>query len=106
MKLRIFKLFLAGLIFFTPMFVHAETTAKAYFAAGCFWCAEHDFEQVPGVEKVISGYTGGKVVNPTYEQVSEGGTGHFESVEVIYHPDKVSYEKLLDVFWHNVDPTD
>lgn len=100
------RLFLSVMIFLKPISLHAAQTATAYFAAGCFWCAEHDFEKVPGIEKVISGYTGGKVVNPTYEQVSKGVTGHFESVEVIYNPEKITYQKLLEVFWHNVDPTD
>ena len=75
----------------------------ATFAAGCFWCAESDFEKVPGVISVTSGYTGGRVPNPTYEQVSHGGTGHAEAVQVVYDPSIVSYEKLLDHFWHNVD---
>ena len=78
--------------------------AVATFASGCFWCTESDFEKVPGVISVVSGYTGGRVVNPTYEQVSQGGTGHAESVEIIYDPSKVSYQQLLDHFWHNVDP--
>lgn len=76
----------------------------ATFAAGCFWCAESDFEKVPGVVSVISGYTGGHVANPTYSQVSHGGTGHAESVEVYFDPRVVSYEALLDHFWHDVDP--
>ena len=67
----------------------------ATFAGGCFWCTEADFDKVPGVLSTVSGYTGGKRCNPTYEQVSAGGTGHTEAVEVIYDPDKVSYEKLL-----------
>ena len=78
--------------------------ATAIFAGGCFWCEETAFEEVPGVVAVISGYTGGHVANPTYEQVSAGVTGHAESVQVVYDPDKISYEKLLDIFWHNVDP--
>ena len=78
--------------------------ATAIFAGGCFWCEETAFEDVPGVVAVISGYTGGQVPNPTYEQVSAGVTGHAESVQVVYDPDKISYEKLLDIFWHNVDP--
>jgi len=78
--------------------------ATAIFAGGCFWCEEAAFEDVPGVISVTSGYTGGQKVNPTYEEVSEGGTGHAESVEVLYDPTKISYEKLLDIFWHNVDP--
>jgi peptide-methionine (S)-S-oxide reductase len=82
----------------------AGKRAVATFAAGCFWCTESDFEKVPGVISVTSGYTGGRVANPTYEQVSRGGTGHAESVEIVYDPSKVSYEQLLDHFWHNVDP--
>jgi peptide-methionine (S)-S-oxide reductase len=78
--------------------------ASAIFAGGCFWCEETAFEGVPGVISVTSGYTGGQKKNPTYEEVSSGGTGHAESVEVVYDPAKISYEKLLDIFWHNVDP--
>jgi len=79
--------------------------AKATFAGGCFWCMEEAFEKVEGVVSAISGYTGGQLANPTYEQVSAGGTGHAESVEVTYDPNKVTYQHLLEVFWHNVDPT-
>ncbi|MEP6801588.1 MAG: peptide-methionine (S)-S-oxide reductase MsrA [Acidobacteriota bacterium] len=78
--------------------------AKAVFAGGCFWCEETAFEGVPGVLSVTSGYTGGQKKNPTYEEVSSGGTGHAESVEVAYDPARISYEKLLEIFWHNVDP--
>ncbi|WHZ23894.1 MAG: Peptide-methionine (S)-S-oxide reductase MsrA [Nitrospira sp.] len=78
--------------------------AKAYFAGGCFWCMEEAFEKVAGVTSVTSGYMGGKAENPSYEEVSQGGTGHAESVEVVYDQAKVSYAKLLDVFWRNVDP--
>jgi len=78
----------------------------ATFAGGCFWCVESDFEKVDGVAEVISGYTGGQKVNPTYEEVSAGGTGHVEAVQVLYDPQKVSYKDLLDVFWRHVDPTD
>lgn len=88
-----------------PTISFAET-ATAIFAAGCFWCAEDAFEGVPGVTKVLSGYTGGSVKNPTYEQVSAGGTGHYEAIEVFYDSDKTTYSKLLDVFWRNEDPTD
>lgn len=77
---------------------------KAFFAGGCFWCMEEVFEKVPGVISVTSGYMGGRVENPSYEQVSGGGTGHAEAVEVSYDPQKVSYAKLLDAFWRNVDP--
>ncbi len=80
--------------------------ATATFAAGCFWCAEADFEKVPGVADAVSGYTGGHVANPTYEQVSNGGTGHREVVRVTYDPRRVSYAQLLDMFWRNVDPVD
>jgi peptide-methionine (S)-S-oxide reductase len=80
------------------------TTATATFAGGCFWCMEPPFEKLPGVRSVVVGYTGGQFAHPTYEQVSAGITGHAESVEVTYDPGRISYEKLLDVFWHNVDP--
>ncbi len=78
--------------------------AKATFAGGCFWCMEPPFDKLPGVVSTTSGYTGGHVKNPSYEQVSSGGTGHTEAVEIVYDPSKISYEKLLEVFWHNVDP--
>ena len=78
---------------------------KAIFAAGCFWCTEEAFEKVPGVVSAVSGYTGGTVKNPSYEQVSSGRTGHAEAVEVTFDPAKVTYEQLLDVFWVNHDPT-
>ncbi len=78
---------------------------KATFAGGCFWCMEEAFEKVEGVTSAVSGYIGGQVENPTYEQVSAGGTGHTESIEVTFDPSKVTYEKLLEVFWRNVDPT-
>ena len=85
---------------------NTEKTASAVFAGGCFWCTESDFEKVDGVIEAISGYTGGHLKNPTYYQVSAGGTGHLESVKVIYDPSKVTYEQLLDYFWRHVDPTD
>jgi len=84
----------------------AEKRATAIFAMGCFWCAEADFEKVDGVVDVVSGYTGGRVRNPSYEQVSAGGTGHYEAVLVTYDPSKVKYSDLLSVFWRNVDPFD
>ena len=83
---------------------HAAEQAKAVFAGGCFWCMEEVFEKVEGVVSVTSGYMGGQKTNPTYEEVSAGGTGHAESVEVVYDPARVSYQKLLDSFWKNVDP--
>ncbi|MEW6272798.1 MAG: peptide-methionine (S)-S-oxide reductase MsrA [Thermodesulfobacteriota bacterium] len=79
--------------------------AKATFAGGCFWCMEPPFDELDGVVSTTSGYTGGETPNPTYEQVSAGGTGHAEAVEIVYDPSKVGYEKLLEVFWRNVDPT-
>ena len=79
--------------------------AKATFAGGCFWCMQGPFDEVPGVVSTTVGYTGGKLAGATYHQVGAGGTGHRESIEVVFDPKKVSYEKLLDVFWHNVDPT-
>jgi peptide-methionine (S)-S-oxide reductase len=82
-----------------------EGQALATFAGGCFWCVESDFDHVPGVISTTSGYTGGKAANPTYNQVSAGGTGHAESVEIIYDPKKVSYAQLVDYFWRHIDPT-
>ena len=84
----------------------AETpaVATAVFASGCFWCTESDFDKVPGVLATVSGYTGGQVDNPTYEQVSSGGTGHVEAVQVTYDPSVVSYEQLLEAYWPTVDP--
>jgi peptide-methionine (S)-S-oxide reductase len=79
--------------------------AKAAFAGGCFWCMQKPYDDLPGVVSATVGYTGGEKAHPTYHEVSAGGTGHFESIEVVYDPKKVTYEKLLDVFWHNVDPT-
>lgn len=79
--------------------------AKATFAGGCFWCMEEAFQDVEGVILATSGYTGGQKVGPTYEEVSAGGTGHAESVEILYDPAKISYGKLLEVFWRNIDPT-
>jgi len=80
-------------------------TAKATFAGGCFWCMEEVYEKVPGVIAAVSGYMGGHVKNPTYEQVSAAGTGHAEVVQVEYDPAQVSYARLLEVFWCNIDPT-
>jgi len=94
--------FLLGLIATT---VTAAPTQTAIFAGGCFWCMQEAFDKVPGVVSTTVGYTGGHVANPTYRQVSAGGTGHAESIRVTYDPDKTSYEKLLDAFWHNIDPT-
>ena len=78
----------------------------ATFAGGCFWCTESDFEKLPGVVKVVSGYTGGHKENPSYKEVSSGTTGHVEAVQVYYDPSKLTYEELLDRFWRHIDPTD
>ena len=83
----------------------AQGTAKATFAGGCFWCMEPPFDKLPGVVSTTSGYMGGAKRFPTYEEVSSGTTGHTEVVQVVYDPAKVSYEKLLEVFWRNIDPT-
>jgi peptide-methionine (S)-S-oxide reductase len=83
----------------------AGTVEKATFAGGCFWCMEHPFDSLPGVLSVTAGYTGGRKRDPTYKEVSAGGTGHAEAVQVVYDPSKVRYETLLDVYWHNIDPT-
>jgi peptide-methionine (S)-S-oxide reductase len=82
-----------------------EAGASAIFAGGCFWCVEADFETLRGVQRVESGYTGGHVPDPTYEQISNGGTGHAEAVRVWFDPAKISYAQLLDFFWHHIDPT-
>ena len=82
----------------------APKTATAVFAGGCFWCMESDFEKLPGVSSVVSGYSGGHTVNPSYEESSSGTTGHAESVQVTYDPEKVSYARLVDYYWHHIDP--
>ncbi len=82
-----------------------KNTAKATFGAGCFWCTEAVFLNVKGVEQVVSGYAGGKVKNPTYEQVSTGNTGHAEVTQITYNPTVISYEELLEIFWNTHDPT-
>lgn len=97
-------------VFFAPFAAHAEKSepprAVATFAAGCYWCVESDFDKVKGVVATISGFMGGHTRNPTYRQVTQGGTGHLEVLRVIYDPTVVSYQKLLNHFWVNVDPLD
>ena len=103
--LRLLVSLLLGLAAVTGVFAQTPpSTAVATFAGGCFWCVESDFDKVDGVISTTSGYTGGTLANPTYQDVGHGGTGHAEAVEIVYDPAKVSYEKLLDVFWHNHDP--
>lgn len=93
---------------YEPVLVPAETPVKAeaIFAGGCFWCMEPPFDKTPGVLETISGYIGGTLKNPTYKQVSTGGTGHYEALKVVYDPAKVTYQELLKVYWRNVDPFD
>jgi len=79
---------------------------EAYFAGGCFWCVEADFEKADGIIEGISGFAGGNIENPTYKQVSSGTTGHLETVKVIYNPNIISYKELLDILWRHIDPTD
>jgi peptide-methionine (S)-S-oxide reductase len=102
-------LILAMIVLPAMLIAIAEVTAahleKATFAGGCFWCMEHPFDEIPGVVSVTVGYTGGQKKNPSYEEVSAGGSGHAESVQIIYDPQKVTYQELLSVFWHNIDPT-
>ena len=109
------RLFLVVSLFFLGGFHSAysdnnptarQAFAKATFAGGCFWCMEPPFIQLPGVVSVASGYTGGQKMNPTYQEVSAGSTGHAEAVEIVYDPTKISYSRLLDIFWHNIDPLD
>lgn len=79
---------------------------KATFAGGCFWCMVSPFEEMPGIEGIISGYTGGHVENPTYEEIKKGNTGHYEAVQITYNPELFPYEKLLELYWPQIDPTD
>ncbi|MGF1515162.1 MAG: peptide-methionine (S)-S-oxide reductase MsrA [Elainellaceae cyanobacterium] len=112
MQKRLSRLFAFVLIlaasFSWSLATQAQTSDlnQATFAGGCFWCMEKPFEELAGVSEVISGYTGGEVENPTYEQVSSGTTGHIESVQITYDPQQVSYDELLEVYWPNVDPLD
>ena len=107
---RIFACALLSLIHALGIAADAPTkpqgqTATAIFAGGCFWCTEADFEKLPGVVDAESGYIGGQLKDPTYQQVSAGGTGHTEAVRVRYYPDKVSYAQLVEYFWKQIDPT-
>ncbi|WP_029041420.1 peptide-methionine (S)-S-oxide reductase MsrA [Cucumibacter marinus] len=108
MTVRLFRPFIIALMALMALAAagSAQAAEKAIFAGGCFWCVEADFDKVPGVTKTVSGYIGGDIENPTYEQVSHGNSGHYEAVEVTYDPSRVTYEELLTAFWHSVDPTD
>jgi peptide-methionine (S)-S-oxide reductase len=108
MRSTIFTALLASIVLLGLAAAGAETKPhleKATFAGGCFWCTQHDFEEIPGVFSVVAGYTGGSVVNPTYEQVGSHTTGHAEAIEVLFDPAKISYRQLVDRFWRLVDPT-
>jgi peptide-methionine (S)-S-oxide reductase len=102
-----FRLFFLAFIFTIAANAFAQTpaTAKATFAGGCFWCMEAPFDKTDGVISTTSGYIGGTKKNPTYQEVSAGSTGHTEAVQVVYDPKKVTYDKLLHIFWRNIDPT-
>jgi len=89
-----------------PLDAQENDRATAIFAGGCFWCVEADFDKISGVLETTSGYIGGEVPNPSYEQVAAKKTGHHEAVRITYDPEKVSYEELLTAFWHSIDPTD
>jgi len=108
MKIRYFIL-VALITVFTGVAmssVENKNEKRAIFAGGCFWCMEYPFSIIDGVSDVRSGYTGGHVDNPTYHQIGSGATGHYEAIEIVYDPEKVSYDRLLDIFWRNIDPTD
>lgn len=102
-RLAVASLLGSALLATAPAF--AQNTAKATFAGGCFWCVEADFDKLPGVLSTTSGYIGGHVPNPSYEQVSSKATGHTEAVEIVFDPAKVSYAALVNHFWRTIDPT-
>ena len=101
---KIFAIILA--IFLSSNVSDSKTIKEAYFAGGCFWCMEESFENIKGVEEVISGYSGGKSKNPTYKEVTYGNTGHFEVAKIIYDENIIKYKGLLDLYWQNIDPFD
>lgn len=104
---RLSSLFTVCLLYgVTAVAQQSSTTEEATLAGGCFWCLEEVLEQIPGVMSATSGYTGGSLKNPTYEQVSSGGTGHTEAVRIRFDPSRVSYAQILEVFWRNIDPFD
>jgi peptide-methionine (S)-S-oxide reductase len=105
-KPNLLALILVGVMTSFTTQANATPRASAVFAGGCFWCMQPAFDKVHGVLDTVVGYTGGKTVAPTYEQVGAGSTGHFEAIKVIYDPEKVTYEELLKIFWHNIDPFD
>ena len=98
------KLLIIFLLFQTP--AYTQNLANAYFAGGCFWCMEESFEKTEGILEAISGYSGGSTENPTYKEVTYGNTGHFETVKITYDSEIISYKKVSDVYWKNIDPFD
>lgn len=106
MKMTIGRLLASAFLVLVATNGFAQEEARATFAGGCFWCMEKPFDELDGVISTTSGYTGGHTEDPTYREVTRGGTGHIEAVQVVYDPDKVDYETLLFVFWRNVDPLD
>ena len=103
-RIAVISLVLSGIVHAAAPSPGSTPTAKATFAGGCFWCMEPPYDELEGVTSTISGYIGGTKKNPTYEEVSAGTTGHAEAVQITYDPKKTSYEKLLEVFWRNIDP--
>lgn len=104
--MRVSSILLTSLVIAAPAAAQAAPQEQAVFAGGCFWCTESDFDKIPGVLSTTSGYIGGKVAKPTYEQVSAGGTGHIEAVKVVYDPKRVSYSTLVSRFFRTIDPLD
>lgn len=102
--MKISRLFL--ILFVISFSALAQKSEQAIFAGGCFWCMEPPFDKLPGVQSTTSGYIGGTTTNPKYPEVSSGKTGHYEAIKIVYDPKLISYEKLLEVFWNNVDPYD
>ena len=100
------KILLIYIFLLCSNIVQAQNIKTAYFAGGCFWCMEESFEEVEGVLEVISGYSGGTTENPTYKEVTYGNTGHFEAIKIEYDDEIINYEKLLNIFWLNIDPFD
>jgi len=100
------KIILLLMLLTTSVGFASSKQAEAIFAGGCFWCMQHAYDNVAGVIKTVVGYTGGHVKKPSYAQVTTGRTGHYEAIKVYYNPSKISYQRLLHVFWRNIDPTD
>ena len=98
------KIIIIFFFFLTP--IYSQNLGNVYFGGGCFWCMEETFEKTEGILEVVSGYSGGTTENPTYKEVTYGDTGHFETVKIIYDPEIISYSKVLDVYWKNIDPFD